>query len=86
MSKRTLISNIRRELAAINDRIDTAIVRGISYRSEARRHRELLALLRRAQEEQRLPVSWKALLGGGRVSPARRSLVGGASRRVLVGV
>jgi len=85
MSKRTLISELRKELQTVNDNIDRAILRGISYKKEARRHRELLTLLHRTQEEVALVrVSWKAFFGQrAYTSPARRALLGGASRRVL---
>ncbi len=42
MSKYILEKNIKSELKKINDVIDLKIVRGISYRREALRHRFLL--------------------------------------------
>lgn len=47
MSKYQLKKTIQKEIKDINWRIDMKIVRGISYRDEARRHKLLLMQLRR---------------------------------------
>jgi hypothetical protein len=51
MSKTTLYQKITKEIEKINDRIDTKIVKGVSYEEEARRHRTLLVTLQRISEE-----------------------------------
>ena len=45
MSKQKLSKIIKRELAALNETIDWKIVKGLSYQSEARRHKMLLRQL-----------------------------------------
>jgi len=45
MSKSTLIQEIRKEINNLNDVIDLKIIRGLSYKNEARRHRFLVAQL-----------------------------------------
>ena len=47
MSKYQLKKTIEREIKDLNWRIDMKIVRGISYRNEARRHKLLLMQLNR---------------------------------------
>lgn len=44
MSKYTLATKVSRELKKINREIDLKILRGESYRREARRHKSLLSL------------------------------------------
>jgi hypothetical protein len=51
MSKTTLYRKIAKEIEKINDRIDTKIIKGISYEEEARRHRNLLVTLQRISED-----------------------------------
>jgi len=43
MSKHALERTIRRELEALNMKIDLKIIKGVSYKQEARRHKFLLA-------------------------------------------
>ncbi|MBI5134215.1 MAG: hypothetical protein HZA81_02400 [Candidatus Taylorbacteria bacterium] len=50
MSKHELLKTVKRELRELNWRIDLKIVRGLSYREEARRHRILLRQLERLNE------------------------------------
>ncbi len=50
MSKHELLKTVKRELRELNWRIDLKIVRGLSYREEARRHRILLRQLERLKE------------------------------------
>jgi hypothetical protein len=45
MSKQKLVSTISRELQAINEQIDWKIIKGISYKRDARRHKLLLTML-----------------------------------------
>lgn len=47
MSKYQLTKAIQKELDVLNKRIDDKILRGISYASEAKRHKMLLAQLTR---------------------------------------
>ncbi len=42
MSKRQLTSAVQRELEILNKRIDQKILRGLSYATEAKRHRMLV--------------------------------------------
>lgn len=81
MSKATLSKEIEKELAKLNDRIDRKIIKGQSFQTEARRHRELLSTLRRMHTEVPIHTAWRAR----RIvrSPVRRSLAGGAIERIL---
>lgn len=83
MSKHTLDKEIQRELAKINDRIDRKIIKGLPFRDEARRHKELLATLQRINEDA-VPVA-RTLRRPIRTikSPVRRSLAGGAVQRLF---
>jgi len=49
MSKHQIVKELRREIAKLNRIIDMAIIRGVSYRDEARRHKFLVAQLARLQ-------------------------------------
>jgi hypothetical protein len=49
MSKYQIARELRREITKINRIIDLAIIRGVSYRDEARRHKFLTAQLVRLQ-------------------------------------
>ncbi|MES2314321.1 MAG: hypothetical protein V4524_00065 [Patescibacteria group bacterium] len=49
MSKHQIVKELRREIAKLNRIIDLAIIRGVSYREEARRHKFLVAQLTRLQ-------------------------------------
>jgi len=51
MSKNQLTHSIAVELRKLNEVIDMKIVRGQAYRAEARRHKELLSRLNRANRE-----------------------------------
>ncbi|MCI0565640.1 hypothetical protein L0Y46_00425 [bacterium] len=51
MSKRKLVHMLKDEIWHINAEIDRKIIRGLPYRTDARRHRELLSQLRRLQKE-----------------------------------
>lgn len=48
MSKYKIVTTIQKELAKINERIDMKILRGESYRQEARQHKALLSQLKHA--------------------------------------
>ncbi len=84
MSKNTLGKEIQRELARLNDRIDRKIIKGQSFRDEARRHRELLATLARITADADNDAS-ATRRPARRIpkSPARRSLAGGAVARIF---
>lgn len=47
MDKRQFTKRVEDELAALNFVIDEKIIQGISYRHEAKRHKELLRWARR---------------------------------------
>ncbi|MDD5165409.1 MAG: hypothetical protein PHG25_02630 [Candidatus Pacebacteria bacterium] len=49
MSKHQIVRELRREIVKLNRIIDLAIIRGVSYREEARRHKFLVAQLNRLQ-------------------------------------
>jgi hypothetical protein len=74
---------MRKELDRLNERIDKKIVKGKRFDAEARRHKELLAVLHRieaeaspAQERIRKPLRYLK-------SPVRRSLNRGVFARLL---
>ena len=50
MSKTTMIKTIKKEISALNWAIDMKIIKGQSYRQDARRHKILLMQLRRLTE------------------------------------
>ena len=58
MSKITLEKTIRAELHKINDIIDLKILKGLSYRREALRHRFLLSRLSDMHRIQKFNSSW----------------------------
>lgn len=83
MSKYILGREIQKELRRLNDQIDHKIVRGLPFKTESRRHRELLATLHRMDRE---GVSVKPVVryfGRRASSPVRRSLAGGALKRIF---
>jgi hypothetical protein len=51
MTKSELLKTVKRELRELNWRIDMKILRGLSYREEARRHRILLRQLEHLRGE-----------------------------------
>ena len=58
MSKIVLEKNIKSELKRINDVIDMKIIRGMSYRREALRHRFLLYRLSDLHRLSRFHSNW----------------------------
>lgn len=84
MSKNILGKEIQRELARLNDRIDRKIIKGQSFRDEARRHKELLVTLARITADSDTEAS-AARRPARRItkSPVRRSLAGGAVARIF---
>jgi hypothetical protein len=54
MSKHQIVRELRREISKLNRIIDLAIIRGVSYRDEARRHKFLTAQLARLQPKRSL--------------------------------
>jgi hypothetical protein len=61
MSKSQLAYRIELELQRVNDAIDIKIIKGLSYKREALRHRLLLSQLRHAR--QKSERGWFASLG-----------------------
>jgi hypothetical protein len=53
MSKHQIVKELRREISKLNRIIDLAIIRGVSYRDEARRHKFLVSQLNRLQPRRR---------------------------------
>jgi hypothetical protein len=51
MRKMTFMFAIRRELNALNKKIDHKIVKGESYEKESRKHKSLMMQLRRLESE-----------------------------------
>jgi hypothetical protein len=51
MSKNQLAHSISVELRKLNEVIDMKIIRGLSYRAEARRHKHLLTKLNQANRQ-----------------------------------
>jgi len=45
MSKERLITTISREIETLNEQIDFKIIKGISYKIEAKRHKLLVSML-----------------------------------------
>ena len=82
MSKHTLDKEIQKELRRINDRIDRKIIRGLPFQCEALRHKELLATLQRMHEDTEISILTPRRVRSLR-SPVRRSLAGGALRRIF---
>ena len=83
MSKTVLAREIHKELTKLNNRIDQKIVKGQRFALEARRHKELLATLRRMEHESEtsFPAAYRSWF---RVkSPVRRSIDRGVIARLL---
>ncbi len=85
MSKNTLTKEIIRELEKLNDTIDRKIIKGLSYKTEAKRHRELTETLHRIRAESEDELLAHAAHRSGRrgKSPVRRELAGGVVRRLF---
>jgi len=83
MSKSTLTTEIHKELAKLNDRIDRKIIKGQLYQKEARRHKELLATLQRVADDSRQSASYVKRHVRRVKSPARRRLAGSVFGRLL---
>ncbi len=60
MSKQTLEKMVRQELESLNDIIDEKIIRGQSYKAEARRHKFLLSKLYRVKVKSGMGSNWFA--------------------------
>ncbi len=45
MSKERLITTISREIETLNEQIDFKVIKGISYKTEAKRHKLLVSML-----------------------------------------
>lgn len=52
MSKKTLLRTISEELEYINQKIDMKVIKGVSYKAEAKRHKLLVSML---QDVRRMP-------------------------------
>jgi len=55
MSKQTLVKEIKKELSRLNDDIDMMIVKGVSYRVAARRHKFLMKQLAQLERRSKAP-------------------------------
>lgn len=83
MSRDTLTQEIRKELDKLNERIDKKIIKGLHFEAEAKRHKDLLAALHRAEAESRT-VSFKTRKPLKYTkSPVRRSLNRGVFARLF---
>ena len=82
MNKHTTEQAILREIATLNKKIDRAIIRGMSYRRDALRHRELLSVMR-SMEPERAHAAATRHARPVRSSPVRRSLVGSVAQRMF---
>ncbi|MES2215817.1 MAG: hypothetical protein V4481_00790 [Patescibacteria group bacterium] len=51
MSKQQAIKTIRSEIARVNQEIDLRIIKGVSYRREALRHKTLMSQLARLEPQ-----------------------------------
>ncbi|MBU6370457.1 MAG: hypothetical protein KGH93_02195 [Patescibacteria group bacterium] len=58
MSKLALEKTIRDELKKLNDAIDVKVIRGLSYRREALRHRFLLSRLSDLHRPAKFAAGW----------------------------
>lgn len=56
MSKQKLEKTVRKELEVLNEKIDIKIIKGLPYKSEARRHKFLLSRL--SGEKLAVQSSW----------------------------
>jgi transcription antitermination factor NusA-like protein len=85
MSKHALHKEIKNELCKLNDRIDRKIIKGQSFRTEARRHKELLITLSRLGVDQKEDKELRVVHRSARraKSPVRRSLAGGVVTRLF---
>jgi hypothetical protein len=86
MRKNTIITVLQKELHSVNDAIDGAIIKGVSYSHYAKRHRELLSLLHHAKEDRVLSQKkWKSFFSRKeKCSPVRRHLLLGARGRMFL--
>jgi hypothetical protein len=83
MSKATLAREIHKELHKLNHRIDEKILKGERFTLEARRHKDLLATLRRVERDlhpELLPVRRSFFR---MKSPVRRSIDRGVVARLF---
>ena len=58
MSKQNLEKVLRGELEILNDVIDQKIIKGLSYKREAKRHKFILASLSNIHREMRTSSGW----------------------------
>ncbi len=73
MSRDILSKEARRELDRLNDTIERKILKGLPYKEEARRHKELIATLRRITEERSIESSVRSCRTSRRgASPVRK--------------
>ena len=83
MNKKTVFKEINKEIKKLNDSIDRKILKGRSYKKEARRHRELLVVMRSISRDDRVSkiVTKRRSLSG--KSPVRKSLKKGVVSRIF---
>jgi len=86
MTKTMLFQKIYKEIDALNNQIDAKILKGLAYKKEARRHKDLLLTLQRIDSEN-IAISKKvsslrrhSKLGK---SPIRRVLEQSAGTRIF---
>ena len=61
MSKKKLFHAVSRELAKINEQIDNKIIKGVSYRQDATRHKMLMSQLASARQRSGLARAFSFL-------------------------
>ena len=83
MSKATLAREIHKELERLNQSIDEKILKGQRFSLEARRHKELLATLRRIEGDTRFHAHSIRRMLFRTTSPVRRSIERGVVARLF---
>jgi hypothetical protein len=83
MSKTTLAKEIQKEIQKLNNRIDEKIVKGEVFTREARRHKELLATLRRIEQDVCAEPRATRVTFFRKRSPVRRSIDRGVVARLF---
>lgn len=83
MSKTTLAREIQKEIHKLNNRIDEKIVKGEVFTREAHRHKELLATLRRIEQDLHAEPRLTRSIFFRKRSPVRRSIDRGGVARLF---
>ena len=58
MSKEKLVKTLSSEIKEINEVIDMKVIRGLSYRTEAKRHKLLVRMLQDVNRRVQLRSTW----------------------------